>query len=115
MVVNAIGAHITQTLGILLFCIAGVFGVESVAVMPDGIAADTNGAFGFAVGSFVVAPRSEWAHEFGHVQQFDILGGLYLPLVGLTSIYGALTASNQEEYLSLWSERWADRLGGVVR
>lgn len=58
------------------------------------------------------------AHEYGHCVQSRRLGWLYLPVVGLPSLCWAWAHSNIDrlqtvDYYSFWTERWANRLGGV--
>lgn len=63
------------------------------------------------------------AHELGHTKQSRMLGWLYLPVVGLPSIsraayallYRELTGRQWTHYYDGYPERWADRLGGVIR
>jgi hypothetical protein len=62
-------------------------------------------------------------HELGHTKQSRLLGWLYLPLVGVPSIsraafalvYRELTGRVWTRYYEGYPEKWADRLGGVVR
>lgn len=59
-------------------------------------------------------------HEWGHTRQSLMLGPLYLPVVGLPSIvwaalYGSVIPRSRNGYYRFYTERWADRLGGVVR
>ena len=60
-------------------------------------------------------------HEFGHVRQSRMLGPLYLPLIGLQSLchaavhYDLCGKKKYKPYNHFWTERWADRLGGVRR
>lgn len=60
-------------------------------------------------------------HEaIGHGTQSRYLGPLYLPVVGLSSIiwaglYGAVIPYTKNGYYKFWTEKWADKLGGVVR
>lgn len=59
-------------------------------------------------------------HEFGHSRQSKMLGALYLLVIGLPSIvwagcFGKFRAKHHISYYSLYTEKWADRLGGVVR
>ena len=60
-------------------------------------------------------------HEaLGHGTQSRWLGPFYLPIVGLQSIiwaglYGAVIPYTKNGYYKFWTERWADKLGGVVR
>ncbi len=63
------------------------------------------------------------AHELGHTKQSRMLGWLYLPVVGLPSISRAayallhreLTGRPWTRYYEGYPEKWADRLGGVMR
>ena len=67
-------------------------------------------------------------HEYGHSRQSVMLGWLYLPFAGLLSAGGNLYdryfhtrergwsyAESYKWYYSQFIERWADKLGGVVR
>ncbi len=60
-------------------------------------------------------------HEFGHTIQSLILGPLFLIVIGLPSVtwagskkLAALRRRKHISYYSLYSERWANRLGGVT-
>ena len=63
------------------------------------------------------------AHELGHTKQSRMLGWLYLPVIGLPSVsravyallYRELTGRQWTRYYDGYPEKWADRLGGVVR
>lgn len=60
-------------------------------------------------------------HEaLGHGTQSRILGPLYLPIVGLQSIvwawlYGSVIPYTKNGYYRFWTEKWADKLGGITR
>lgn len=55
-------------------------------------------------------------HEYGHSRQSLYLGPLYLMVIGLPSlIHAALYRSEKGNYYEFYTERWADRLGGVRR
>ena len=59
-------------------------------------------------------------HEYGHTIQSMILGVLYLLVIGLPSIIWAGCFDKYREkhnisYYSLYTEKWADKLGEVVR
>ena len=59
-------------------------------------------------------------HEKGHRQQSKWLGPLYLIVIGLPSLIWATLHSSVRrlgavDYYSFYTERWADRLGGVKR
>lgn len=78
-----------------------------------------------ALGEYVVvnwfASDDALSHEFGHVRQSRVLGPLYLPLIGLQSLchaavhYDLCGKKKYKPYTHFWTERWADRLGGVRR
>lgn len=78
-----------------------------------------------ALGEYVVvnwfASHDTVDHEFGHVRQSRMLGPLYLPLVGFQSLchaavhYDLCGKKKDKLYTHFWTERWADRLGGVRR
>jgi hypothetical protein len=56
-------------------------------------------------------------HELGHTMQSKILGPLYLLVIGLPSILWAAWHRKHKErsYFAFYTERWADKLGGVER
>lgn len=65
--------------------------------------------------------RDTVRHEaIGHAKQSQILGWLYLPVIGLPSIcwaglYGTLVKPTENGYYKVFPENWADKLGGVKR
>lgn len=57
-------------------------------------------------------------HEWGHTRQSRMLGPLYLFVIGIPSILHAAVHSRwckQKSYYHFWTEKWADKLGGVKR
>lgn len=59
-------------------------------------------------------------HEYGHTRQSRYLGVLFLFVVGIPSIiwagcFGKYRAAKRISYYSFYTEKWADKLGGVVR
>ena len=59
-------------------------------------------------------------HEKGHRIQSKMLGPIYLIVIGLPSLIWATLHSTVRrlgavDYYSFYTERWADRLGGVKR
>ena len=58
-------------------------------------------------------------HEYGHTIQSKYLGPLYLLVIGIPSILWASLykyyPENPNKYYTFFTERWADKLGGVVR
>lgn len=55
-------------------------------------------------------------HEYGHQRQSLYLGWLYLPIIGVCSgLHNLLYRDGKRSYYDFWTERWADKLGGVKR
>ena len=59
-------------------------------------------------------------HEEGHRKQSKMLGPLYLPVIFIPSLVWDFLHSHVRElwtkdYYSFYTEKWADRLGGVKR
>ena len=59
-------------------------------------------------------------HEWGHTRQSLYLGPLYLLVIGLPSIiwawlYGPIIKPSANGYYKFYTERLADKLGGVIR
>ena len=56
-------------------------------------------------------------HEYGHTKQSRLLGPLYLIVIGLPSILWAWywTSGRKYDYYDFYTEKWADKLGGVVK
>ena len=84
------------------------------------------GSRGLSLGLFVFLPQGAddrlLAHEYGHTLQSLLLGPLYLLVIGLPSlIWAGLPALERRRarrrisYYAFYTERWADRWGGVVR
>jgi len=85
---------------------------------------------GISLGSFIFidadiakadAPKSKFInHEYGHTLQSILLGPLYLLIIGLPSIVWAglfddWRIKHKKSYYWLYTESWADKLGGVER
>jgi hypothetical protein len=79
---------------------------------------------GISLGKYIII--NQWStqktvqHEYGHCIQSKRLGWLYLIVVGLPSIiwaglYGWLIPRSYNGYYRFYTEKWADRLGGVER
>lgn len=56
-------------------------------------------------------------HEYGHIIQSQYLGWFYLLIIGIPSFLWATfhKGSMYSYYRDFYTERWADKLGGVVR
>ena len=62
--------------------------------------------------------RSTVFHELGHCRQSRMLGPLYLMVIGLPSLLWAWLGDRivpGKSYYWFYTEKWADRLGGVKR
>lgn len=85
---------------------------------------------GISLGRYILAQDCSWytefqekliKHEFGHCIQSKYLGWLYLPVIGVCSGLHALTYQWRikkgwiRSYYDYWTEKWADKLGGVKR
>ena len=76
---------------------------------------------GISLGSFVYCRQPVYKimllHEYGHCIQSRILGPFYLIVIGIPSLLWALWwhPGRRVGYYSFYTERWADRLGGVER
>lgn len=53
-------------------------------------------------------------HEYGHTRQSMMLGPFYIFIVGICSILNA-TFDFAHYYYDFWTEKWADKLGGITR
>lgn len=58
-----------------------------------------------------------WNHEYGHTRQSIYLGPLYLLIIGIPSVLWLLyhRIDRRRSYYWFYTEKWADRLGGVTR
>ena len=80
---------------------------------------------GITLGEYIIVGTQQELtvrHEFGHVLQSRYLGPLYLLVIGLPSLlhawvngYIGCCARSPEGYYHFYTEKWADRLGGVER
>lgn len=78
---------------------------------------------GISLGRTIVVKRSYfdnpnmWEHEYGHTRQSLYLGPLYLFVVGIPSLLWACWYRKHKRgsYYAFYTEKWADRLGGVIR
>lgn len=80
---------------------------------------------GISLGRYIILSnyykREEWPgntvkHEYGHTRQSLYLGWLYLLVIGLPSlVWAALYNGDEKGYYKFYTERWADKLGGVIR
>ena len=78
---------------------------------------------GISLGNYMIL-GDKWSesikHEYGHSIQSRILGPIYLIVIGLPSItwaglYGSIIRKTHNGYYKFYTEKWADKLGGVIR
>ena len=75
---------------------------------------------GISLGNFVYLRPPVYEkmvrHEYGHCIQSRLLGPFYLLVIGLPSLLWALwwNPGRPVPYSWFYTERWADRLGGVT-
>ena len=90
-----------------------------------GVPVVVSGRFpgGISLGRTIVVKRpfpdnfDTLRHEYGHTRQSLYLGPFYLFIVGIPSLLWAWywTPARGVSYYSFYTEKWADRLGGVIR
>lgn len=73
---------------------------------------------GISLGQYIILNTSLYHdrhvnHEWGHSVDSRRFGWFYLLIIGLPSILWAIFHGNRD-YYSFYTERWADRNGGVV-
>ena len=79
---------------------------------------------GISLGKYIIV--NQWfkeidiKHEYGHSIQSRYLGWLYLIVIGLPSLlwaimYGRMIRQSYNGYYKFYTEKWADKLGGVNR
>lgn len=84
---------------------------------------------GISLGNYVILSNSYrdkkryqkvWNHEWGHTRDSKMFGPLYLIAIGLPSLiwawmYGTIVKPTTNGYYKFYTEKRADRLGGVER
>lgn len=79
---------------------------------------------GVSLGQFIFVNENESErtvkHEYGHTRQSLMLGWFYLLAIGLPSLiwagcFGKYRVKHNVSYYKFYTERWADKLGGVER
>ena len=84
---------------------------------------------GISLGNYIILSKSyedkekskkTWDHEWGHTRDSRMFGPLYLIVIGLPSLiwcwmYGTVIKQTRNGYYRFYTEKRADRLGGVKR
>ncbi len=112
---------LNSVLGLLVICILSITNiVEPVGTYEECFTFKSNiDKFGFQLGGFiVVSDKGNIEHEYGHYIQEQMLGMLYIPIIGGTSLYGNARSyieikqgKTLTNYHLLWSEKQANILG----
>ncbi len=113
--INSVVRFAQGTIALIFACILGVSGmVEDVSFTDAAMMVRHNQPFGVAFGG-VAFHSLPWRfdHELGHLAQEDLLGALYIPIVGIPSLISAIVAP--ERHRAMWFERWATELGDAIR
>ena len=110
-------------IGFLWACIVGI---DKVDLMRGGrlVAYSKNMKSGVSFGAIMVISLTYYMddstrvehHEFGHALQSAYLGWLYLIVIGIPSaVWRIFYKGEPSGYYKFYTERWADKLGGVKR
>lgn len=90
----------------------------------DAIVCYWNLKSGLSLGKYIFvhikADKRTIKHEYGHTIQSKYLGWFYLLVIGLPSLVWAgcgkaYRKKHNVSYYDFYTEKWADKLGGVVR
>ena len=98
-----------------------ILGWESVPYMDVDVIVSKCFPGGISLGRTIIvgigADSNMIMHEYGHTRQSLYLGPLYLFVVGIPSLLWAAMwrPGFRVAYYWFFTERWADRLGGVKR
>ena len=127
VIIGMISSVVCMAQTTVMLIVAAALGVSGVATgmepYRDAMVVHLNVIQSFALGGFLFIDA--WnldvvkAHEYGHYEQEQQLGALYLPIVALPSV--ALNVAvilglvDPRSYFLSWPESWADELGGVKR
>jgi hypothetical protein len=119
---------IIQTLaGLIMFLISVR---EKHTFYKGAIATFWKRPFGISLGMFIfIPPKARFynpdkydlkaeeirerllVHEYGHTYQSLILGPLYFPVVGISSVIWGMVKKPEQSYFSFYAEKWANHLG----
>lgn len=79
---------------------------------------------GISLGKFIIVSQNvdnrTILHEYGHCKQSQMLGWLYLLIIGLPSLiwawcYGVIVDKSHNGYYRFYTEKWADNIAGIRR
>lgn len=113
------------------FIVKQVCEAEPIIMYKDAIVHSWKLSGGMSLGKYIFVPftkinptshtkKKYIKHEYGHTIQSKYLGWLYLLIIGFPSLIWAKCFVKYREktgksYYSFYTEKWADKLGGVER
>ena len=100
-----------------------IYGLAAILFRGVDVVVSDRFPGGISLGRTIVVKRpylantDTWNHEYGHTRQSLYLGPFYLFVVGIPSLLWACywKPSRGVSYYSFYTEKWADRLGGIIR
>lgn len=112
-------------IGLILYHIYGKWWIMETTYMGKKVLYSGKMRGGISLGNYIIIqnildnPREILWHEYGHCRQSEYLGWLYLLVIGIPSILWAFLHDfkpfSKYNYYSFYTEKWADKLGGVTR
>ncbi len=112
---NSVVVFTTATIALIFACVLGVFGLTTgVSFTDTAMVVEHRQPVGVAFGGLAFANQYNRNHEIGHTVQEDLLGALYLPIIGIPSLISAVV-NNHDNHRRSWAERWATELGYGIR
>lgn len=81
-------------------------------ILPESRSSVSLGMYVF-ISKYDSITEAVYDHEYGHCIQSQILGPLYLIIIGIPSGLHALLYNPAGNYYSFYTESWANKLGGI--
>ena len=97
---------------LILSCLLTVTGIGELKSYEEFMWLETPRYLSFSLGGIAFARAGNVEHEYGHLKQEQLLGKMYLPLVGGGSLIANVLYMNGllPDYRSFPTEKWADDL-----
>ena len=114
--IDSVARMLQTTIALITMCILGVSGyVEEVQPYREAMAVETTLNMGWAIGGIIFVGDlgyDAWtAHEYGHVQQEQMLGIFYIPMIAIPSMFSVII-NDHKTHAGSEVEKWATALGG---
>lgn len=117
-----------NTIGLL---VKTIFRARPYTTYKDAVVYSWKITGGISLGKYIFVPTTSLKptsstmqnyikHEYGHTIQSKYFGWLYLPVISIPSFlwasYFVITKQKpRSKYYTFYTEKWADKLGGVDR